>query len=153
MAISSSDPMSAFTRVSVSMSQLVRPFFKPVPEFSGANDPVFCGDRLHRNQLSEAFSQTLMVPTFFIPQSKCLIWLKLIGLRNDEWDKKSTFTFFAIFSKAKQFVIEGQGCGSVGRAVASDTRDPRFKSRQWFVYQMYNRKDENKEKEAGMAHP
>ena len=49
----------------------------------------------------------------------------------------------------------GSGCGSVGRAVTSDTRDPRFEPchRRNFVYQficqLYNRKDENKEKEAG----
>ena len=45
----------------------------------------------------------------------------------------------------------GSGCGSVGRAVASDTKDPRFKSRhpQNFIYQLYNRKDENVEKGAG----
>ena len=45
----------------------------------------------------------------------------------------------------------GSGCGSVGRAVASNTRDPRFESRhrQSFIYQLYIRKDENKEKEAG----
>ena len=42
-------------------------------------------------------------------------------------------------------------CGSVGRVVASDTRDPRFESSHWqnFIYQLYNRKDKNKEKEAG----
>ena len=36
------------------------------------------------------------------------------------------------------------------RAVASDTRDPWFESRhqQNFINQLYNRKDENKEKEA-----
>ena len=45
----------------------------------------------------------------------------------------------------------GSGCGSVGRAVASDTRDPWFVSRhqQNFTYQLYNRKDKNTEKEAG----
>ena len=45
----------------------------------------------------------------------------------------------------------GSGGGSVGRAVASNTRDPRFESRhrQSFIYQLYIRKDENKEKEAG----
>ena len=45
----------------------------------------------------------------------------------------------------------GSGCGSFGRAIASDTRDPQFKSRHWqnIIYQLYNRKDENKEKEAG----
>ena len=49
----------------------------------------------------------------------------------------------------------GSGCGSVGRAVASHTRDPRFEPYHWrnfvyqFIYQLYNRKDENKEKEAG----
>ena len=38
----------------------------------------------------------------------------------------------------------------VGRAVAYDTTDPQFKSRhqQTFFYQLYNRKDKNKEKEA-----
>ena len=46
--------------------------------------------------------------------------------------------------------IGGSGCGSVGRVVASETRDPRFVSRhgKYFLYQLYNRKDENKEKEA-----
>ena len=31
---------------------------------------------------------------------------------------------------------KGSGCGSVGRAVASDTRDPRFESSHWqkFIY-------------------
>ena len=44
----------------------------------------------------------------------------------------------------------GSGCGSVGRAVASDTRDLQleFRHRQSFIYQLYNRKDEN----TGMAH-
>ena len=46
---------------------------------------------------------------------------------------------------------KGSGCGSVGRAVASDTRDPRFESshQRNFIYQLYNRIDKNKEKEAG----
>ena len=52
----------------------------------------------------------------------------------------------------------GSGCGSVGRAVASDTRGPRFESshRQKFIYILnicllstVFWKDENKEKEAG----
>ena len=45
----------------------------------------------------------------------------------------------------------GNGGGSIGRAVASDIRDPRLESRhrQNFIYQLYNGKDENKEKEAG----
>ena len=35
----------------------------------------------------------------------------------------------------QQILLLGSGCGSVGRAVASDTRDPRFKSshRQTFI--------------------
>ena len=46
------------------------------------------------------------------------------------------------------------GCGSVSRAVTSDTRDPRFKSRhrQNFIYQLYITKYKNKEKEAGNGH-
>ena len=42
-------------------------------------------------------------------------------------------------------------CGSVGRAVAYYTRDQQIKSRhrQNFIYQLYIRKDKNKEKESG----
>ena len=44
----------------------------------------------------------------------------------------------------------GSGGGSVGRAVASDTRDPRFESqhRQTLSTNCTLKKDENKEKEA-----
>ena len=51
----------------------------------------------------------------------------------------------------KKIDSQGTGCGSVGCAVASDTRDPRFESRHWqnCIDQLYKRKDENKEKEAG----
>ena len=47
----------------------------------------------------------------------------------------------------------GSGCGAVGREIASGTRDPRFESRhqQNFIYQLYNSKDEYKEKEAGIG--
>ena len=40
---------------------------------------------------------------------------------------------------------QGSVCGSVGRAGAYDTRDMRFEYRhqQNFIYQLYNRKDEN----------
>ena len=50
---------------------------------------------------------------------------------------------------------QGSGCGAVGRAVASDTRGPRFESshRQLLlnIYLLLTvcRKDKNKEKEAG----
>ena len=55
---------------------------------------------------------------------------------------------------ARQLVclIRGSGCGSVGRAVASDTRDPRFKPRLWqnflnqIIYRLYIRKDKIKKK-------
>ena len=55
-------------------------------------------------------------------------------------------------------VSVGSGCGSVGRAVASNNRGPRFKSSHWqkFIYILnicllstVYWKDENKEKEAG----
>ena len=44
-------------------------------------------------------------------------------------------------TKASGFIFnrnEGRGCGAVGRAVASDTRDPWFESchQQNFVYQL-----------------
>ena len=53
---------------------------------------------------------------------------------------------------------KGSGCGAVGRAVAYDTRGPRFESshRQLLlnIYLLLTvcRKDENKEKRPGMAH-
>ena len=48
----------------------------------------------------------------------------------------------------------GSGCDSVGRAVTSDTRDSRFESRHRYnfiyqiIYQLFSRKNENKENEA-----
>ena len=50
----------------------------------------------------------------------------------------------------------GSGCGSVGKAVVSDTRGPRFESSHrrtfyWTLLIQLCRKDENKEKEAGNA--
>ena len=50
----------------------------------------------------------------------------------------------------------GSGCGSVGRAVASNTRDPRFESQhgQNFIYQLYIYKEKTKikKKMQGMVH-
>ena len=51
----------------------------------------------------------------------------------------------------------GCRCGSVGNAVASNTRSPRFESShmKYFMMTQYSvncRNDENKEKDAGMAH-
>ena len=31
-------------------------------------------------------------------------------------------------------LVQGSGCGAVGRVVASDTRDPRFESSHWQIY-------------------
>ena len=36
--------------------------------------------------------------------------------------------YFGIISNSKQTMVSGSGCGSVGRAVASNTRGPRFES-------------------------
>ena len=49
------------------------------------------------------------------------------------------------------FCVPGSGCGSVGRAGASGTRDPWLKSRyrRNLIYQLYTRNDNNNEKEAG----
>ena len=48
-------------------------------------------------------------------------------------------------------LMKGSGCGAVGRAVASNTRDPQFESShgKFIYYQLYKKmhwKDENKEK-------
>ena len=46
----------------------------------------------------------------------------------------------------------GSGCGTVGRAVTSDTRDLRFESQAKFYRSfVLFRKDENKEKEPGIG--
>ena len=51
---------------------------------------------------------------------------------------------------------EGSGCGSVGRAVASDTRDPQFESSHWqtfiknlFIVNCAEKTKKVKKKEAG----
>ena len=55
------------------------------------------------------------------------------------------------------FHFLGSGCGAVGRAVAYDTRGPRFKSSHWqlllniYLLLTVCRKDENKDKRPGMA--
>ena len=59
---------------------------------------------------------------------------------------------------ANNLLVSGQWCGSVGRAVASDTRDPRFKSRQrqTFIERLFTvncvEKTKIKKKKPGMAH-
>ena len=76
-----------------------------------------------------------------------LLELPLVpGHQSDTYESRS------LKSRHKDCIASG--CGSVGRVVASDTRDPQFKSyhRQNFIYpivnQLYNRKDKNSEKEA-----
>ena len=51
----------------------------------------------------------------------------------------------------KNMCLKGSGCGSVGRAVAPNSWDPQFESshQQNFIYQLFYRNNENKEKEAG----
>ena len=57
------------------------------------------------------------------------------------------------------FATLGRGCGAVGRVVASDNRDPWFKSQlqqlsilNVLICQLQLRKDKNKDKEAGIGH-
>ena len=49
----------------------------------------------------------------------------------------------------------GSGCGSVGRAIASNTRDPRFESchQQNLSTNCIIEEEENKEKETGNGPP
>ena len=56
----------------------------------------------------------------------------------------------------QRILTQGSGCGSVGRAVASNARGPRFESSHWqtFILNIYCQlhwKDENKEKETGIG--
>ena len=50
--------------------------------------------------------------------------------------------------KIECWSLPGSGGGSVGRAVASNTRDPRFESRHRhiFIYQLYNNNTEKMKK-------
>ena len=49
------------------------------------------------------------------------------------------------FHPFKRYHKAGSGCGAVGRAVASYTRDPQFESSHWQYYSPVLR-DENKRK-------
>ena len=67
-------------------------------------------------------------------------------------DKISLARLNYTFDHRDSFALEWQWLWlSISRAIAPDIRDARFKSshRQNFIYQLYNRKDKNKEKEAG----
>ena len=79
-------------------------------------------------------------------------WKKMFSppLSCDMKTSRKTFHFKRLIFWAKDFFVEGSGCGSVGRAVASDTRDPPFESRHQhnYINRFYNRNDKNKEKEA-----
>ena len=63
----------------------------------------------------------------------------------------SMWPAISLFAEEGITYVFKKGCNSGGRAVASVTRDPRFEPCRWrnFIYQLYNRKDKNKEKEAG----
>ena len=68
---------------------------------------------------------------------------------------RCTFTATGVLSEAKLIPLRGSGCGSVGRAVASDTRDPRLESRHWqtLIKHLFTvncvEKTKTKKKEAG----
>ena len=78
-----------------------------------------------------------------------LVWIKEFRL-----DAKIHVTSF----NHLKCIFLGSGCGSVGRAIASNTRGPQFESRHQKIYLFLLNicllstvywKDENKEKEAG----
>ena len=80
-----------------------------------------------------------------------------------KFDRKIIFNFYGtqrqrtIMALGQLLPLKGSGGGSVGRAVASDSRGLQFKSshRQKCIYNIYCElywKDENKEKEAGNCH-
>ena len=66
------------------------------------------------------------------------------------------FVTHSSFFWQTNYYVMGSGCDSVGRAVASNSRGPRFESSQWqhFILNIYCQlywKDENKEKRPWMA--
>ena len=74
--------------------------------------------------------------------------LKFEALQLNPMDRK----IFKVWVSKKNW---GSGCGTVGRAVASDTRDPRFESqhRQKFICQLhYMEKAKIKQTRPGKAH-
>ena len=93
------------------------------------------------------------------------VTMALVTFTAGHWSKKSIRQFYwpmrNLFSDCKhQFrqIVWGRGCGAVGRAVASDTRDPQFDSRHRhcnnsivFFCHCYPEKTKNKEKRPGMA--
>ena len=65
--------------------------------------------------------------------------------------RKRSFNCFQI-CRTKSFRF-GSGCGSVGRVVASDTRDPRFESSHRLIYLLLAvLKRRKKKKRPGVAH-
>ena len=82
----------------------------------------------------------------FVVKWCTILVIVLIKGGNEKTKKRSSYI--------SQFIMVS-GCGSVGRAVASNSRGPRFESshREQFILniycQLYSKKDKNKEKEAG----
>ena len=58
---------------------------------------------------------------------------------------------YTLLTQPKLYELRALVVAQLVEKSASDTRDPRFESRHWhnFINQLYNRKDKNKEKEAG----
>ena len=54
-----------------------------------------------------------------------------VNKESDGTQKKIKAEKKKIRKRDKQYTQSGSGCGSVGRAVASDTRGPRFESSHW----------------------
>ena len=69
----------------------------------------------------------LMKSLFYLRMMNCVCRSKMPSLR---------YYVRGIQKKFRKHQTLGSGCGSVGRAVASDTRGPRFKSSHWqkFIY-------------------
>ena len=105
---------------------------------------------LLRNRLFDSYPLPILTSFKYFVKIRLSIHLNIAHLR-------SLFRFFWL----PAITTFGSGCGSVGRAVASNTRGMQFESSHWqkfiyiehFVYcQLCIRKTKIKKKRPGMAH-
>ena len=121
---------------------------------------VIYGDKWSRKTLSKQLKIFLLHNASYV----CKSWLNYLDVKVPRvfWSSDMRMCQIDMTTNGQDliFVIiinTGQWCDSVGRAGASDTRGPQFESghRQLFIKQYLFltvcRKDENKEKEAGVT--
>ena len=105
-------------------------------------------ESLWRHQVGFLVAQRIGLPiVLFIPTSTPAMMIQRLKVSLSEvWGHEAGLLQDCI--RTKLLTPWGSGCGSVGRVVASDTRDPRIKSRhqQNFIYSCTIKKTKIKKK-------